>query len=77
MPRCGFLRLRAELETSGEIFGCSLDELRDRAAIHPPQAARGWQPKSPLEAFGTRWWQKGIRTPVRTFGLLPWPLPTD
>ena len=25
----GFLRLRAEFETSGEIFGCSLEELRD------------------------------------------------
>ena len=25
----GFFRLRAEFETSGEIFGCSLEELRD------------------------------------------------
>ena len=27
--RFGFLRLRAEFETSGELFGCSLEELRD------------------------------------------------
>ena len=26
--RFGFLRLRAEFETSGEIFGCTLEELR-------------------------------------------------
>ncbi len=26
--RFGFLRLRAEFETSGELFGCTLDELR-------------------------------------------------
>jgi len=25
----GFFRLRAEFETSGEIFGCTLEELRD------------------------------------------------
>src|SRR5206468_6621611 len=25
----GFLRLRAELETSGELFGCTIAELRD------------------------------------------------
>jgi len=25
----GFLRLRAEFETSGELFGCTLPELRD------------------------------------------------
>jgi hypothetical protein len=28
----GFLRLRAEFETSGELFGCSLPELRDAVA---------------------------------------------
>jgi len=28
----GFLRLRAEFETSGEIFGCTLDELREALA---------------------------------------------
>jgi hypothetical protein len=27
--RFGFLRLRAEFETSGELFGCTLEELRD------------------------------------------------
>jgi hypothetical protein len=30
--RFGFLRLRAEFETSGELFGCSLDELREAIA---------------------------------------------
>ena len=28
----GFLRLRAEFETSGELFGCTLEELRDAIA---------------------------------------------
>jgi hypothetical protein len=30
--RFGFLRLRAEFETSGELFGCTLEELRDAVA---------------------------------------------
>jgi hypothetical protein len=30
--RFGFLRLRAEFETSGELFGCTLDELREAVA---------------------------------------------
>lgn len=30
--RFGFLRLRAEFETSGELFGCTLDELRTAVA---------------------------------------------
>jgi hypothetical protein len=30
--RFGFLRLRAEFETSGELFGCTLEELRDSLA---------------------------------------------
>src|SRR5690349_18834767 len=30
--RFGFLRLRAEFETSGELFGCTLDELREALA---------------------------------------------
>jgi len=30
--RFGFLRLRAEFETSGELFGCTLDELRKAVA---------------------------------------------
>ena len=47
----GFLRLRAEFETSGELFGCTLAELRaaigdtlgDLSALRPPR------PQSPLE----------------------------
>ena len=30
--RFGFLRLRAEFETSGELFGCTIQELRDAVA---------------------------------------------
>jgi hypothetical protein len=30
--RFGFLRLRAEFETSGELFGCNLNELREAVA---------------------------------------------
>ena len=30
--RFGFLRLRAEFETSGEIFGCTVEELREAIA---------------------------------------------
>ncbi len=36
----GFLRLRAEFETSGEIFGCSLEDLRDAAVRRLPKTAR-------------------------------------
>jgi len=43
--RFGFLRLRAEFETSGEIFGCSLEQLKDAVAatlgadaVKPPRA---------------------------------------
>lgn len=49
--RFGFLRLRAEFETSGEIFGCTLEELRDALAAslgdalplpqRPPSALEG------------------------------------
>jgi hypothetical protein len=47
----GFLRLRAEFETSGELFGCTMDELHqaigdtlgDLAALRPAR------PHSPLE----------------------------
>jgi hypothetical protein len=53
--RFGFLRLRAEFETSGEIFGCSLEQLRDAVAatlgaeaVKPPRA------RSPLEALRDR-----------------------
>lgn len=48
----GFLRLRAEFETSGEIFGCSLEELRDRLAERLPAGARRRPARrSPLEAL--------------------------
>ncbi len=30
--RFGFLRLRAEFETSGELFGCTIKDLRDAVA---------------------------------------------
>lgn len=47
----GFLRLRAEFETSGEIFGCSLEELRDRLAQRLPESVRAGRsrPRTPLE----------------------------
>ena len=58
--RFGFLRLRAEFETSGELFGCSLDELRDavRTSLgdHIPKAAR---PESALERLRTHVARKG------------------
>lgn len=49
----GFLRLRAEFETSGEIFGCTLEELRDRLAQRLPEAVRKGQdrPRTPLETL--------------------------
>jgi len=49
----GFLRLRAEFETSGEIFGCTLEELRDAVAERLPAAARSRhsEPATPLEAL--------------------------
>ncbi len=48
----GFLRLRAEFETSGELFGCTLPELRDAVAASlgpdvPPQE----RARSALEAL--------------------------
>jgi hypothetical protein len=50
--RFGFLRLRAEFETSGEIFGCSLEQLRDSvAATLGADAVKPPRPKSPLEAL--------------------------
>jgi len=50
--RFGFLRLRAEFETSGEIFGCSLEQLRDSvAATLGADAVKPQRPKSPLEAL--------------------------
>lgn len=52
----GFMRLRAEFETSGEIFGCTLEELRERAARRLPESARrpGHQPKTALERLRER-----------------------
>jgi hypothetical protein len=49
----GFLRLRAEFETSGEIFGCSLEELRDAIATRLPEdlRKRPVDPPTPLEAL--------------------------
>jgi len=48
----GFLRLRAEFETSGELFGCTLQDLRDAVAatlgadLPPPE-----RPRSALESL--------------------------
>jgi hypothetical protein len=49
----GFLRLRAEFETSGELFGCTLPELRDAVGASlgssvPPPPER---PRSALESL--------------------------
>jgi len=58
--RFGFLRLRAEFETSGELFGCTLDELREAVAaslgdsVPTPQ-----RPPSALERLRARVAQKG------------------
>jgi hypothetical protein len=58
--RFGFLRLRAEFETSGEIFGCSLEELRDAvAATLGSAAAKPLRPRSPLEALRDRVRRRG------------------
>ncbi len=53
--RFGFLRLRAEFETSGELFGCSLEELR--AAVGEalgPDLPRRDRPPSALETLRDR-----------------------
>ena len=56
----GFLRLRAEFETSSEIFGCSLTELRDAvAAAVGPDLPRRERPTSPLEALRDRIRRRG------------------
>ena len=49
----GFLRLRAEFETSGELFGCTIVELRDAlaATLGDTSALRPSRPASPLEAL--------------------------
>jgi hypothetical protein len=53
--RFGFLRLRAEFETSGELFGCTLAELRDAIGetLGDLSALRPARPASPLEALRT------------------------
>ena len=47
----GFLRLRAEFETSGELFGCTIAELRDAIVLTlgDVSALRPARPASPLE----------------------------
>ena len=52
----GFLRLRAELETSGELFGCSIEELRDAigATLGDTSALGPKRPQSPLERLRSR-----------------------
>jgi len=58
--RFGFLRLRAEFETSGEIFGVSLQELRDAvAATLGADAVKPARPRSPLEALRERVRKRG------------------
>jgi hypothetical protein len=51
----GFLRLRAEFETSGELFGCTMAELRDAIAetLGDLEALRPHRPASPLEELRT------------------------
>jgi hypothetical protein len=49
----GFLRLRAEFETSGELFGCTMPELRDAIAetLGDVSALRPQRAQSPLETL--------------------------
>lgn len=56
----GFLRLRAEFETSGEIFGCTLEQLRDAIAERLPEDLRN-RPAlpTPLETLRTDIRRKG------------------
>ena len=51
----GFLRLRAEFETSGELFGCTMVELRDAIAetVGDVAVLRPQRPASPLEELRT------------------------
>jgi hypothetical protein len=58
--RFGFLRLRAEFETSGEIFGCSLEQLKDAVAeTLGADAVKPARPRSPLEALRDRVRRRG------------------
>jgi len=51
----GFLRLRAEFETSGELLGCSIEDLRDAVAEALGDQARPQdRPPSPLESLRDR-----------------------
>ena len=53
--RFGFLRLRAEFETSGELFGCSLEDLRDAVAeALGPELPHRDRPPSALETLRER-----------------------
>ncbi|MEP6694744.1 MAG: hypothetical protein ABJB39_08880 [Chloroflexota bacterium] len=48
----GFLRLKAEFDTSGELFGCSLQDLRDAvAATLGDDLPASDRPKSALESL--------------------------
>ena len=47
----GFLRLRAEFETSGELFGCTLPELRDAVAASLDDELPPGRPRSALESL--------------------------
>jgi len=47
----GFLRLRAEFETSGELFGCTLPELRDAVADSLGSHLPPDRPRSALESL--------------------------
>jgi hypothetical protein len=56
----GFLRLRAEFETSGEIFGCTLEELREALATSLGEPLpRPQRPPSALEALRAKVAGKG------------------
>jgi hypothetical protein len=58
--RFGFLRLRAEFETSGELFGCTLDELKNAVAESLGDALPVPQrPPSALERLRAKVSQKG------------------
>ena len=53
--RFGFLRLRAEFETSGELFGCTLEELRAAlAASLGDDLPERQRPPSALEELRSR-----------------------
>ena len=58
--RFGFLRLRAEFETSGELFGCTLEELREAvAASLGDTLPKPQRPPRTLEELRSKVAQKG------------------